>query len=143
MNPRQGMLSRQRQAPSLADLALFAEASVALTLASLAIRTCPFRWIVRSAGLGGKRAGAADPQPIRVAIERASRRLPWRTVCFQEGLAAQWMLRRRGAPAVLHYGIRSDAERLSAHVWISLNGELVIGEEDGTPHAEVGRFPSL
>ena len=136
------MSSRQRQGPSLTDLALFAEASLALTLASLAIRVCPFRWIVHSAGLGGNPPRLTDPAPIRLAVKRASRRLPWRTLCFEEGLAAQWMLRRRGASAVLHYGIRNDADRLSAHVWVTVHGELVIGEEADDPHHRVAAFPA-
>ena len=131
-----------RSGPGVGELALFAEAWVALTLASLAVRSWPFRWIVGSAGFRGRGGGPRDPAAIAVAVRRASRRVPWRTVCFQEGLAAQWMLRRRGAPARLHYGIRSDADRLSAHVWVTLRGRPVIGEEREDPHRCVATFPA-
>ena len=127
---------------NLGELALFAEAGVALTGASLAVRMLPFRWIARSAGLGAAARGSVtDPAAVARAVDRASRRLPWRTVCFQEGLAAHWMLRRRGAPARLHYGIRSETERLSAHVWVTLHGRPVIGEEADEPHSCVATFP--
>jgi len=130
-----------RSLPAAGEVALFAEAGVALALASIAVRLWPFRWIVRSAGLGGGR-GNVDPAPIGLAIGRASRRLPWRVVCFQQGLAAHWMLRRRGARSRLHYGLRSE-ERLSAHVWVTLDGQPVIGEEESDPHACVAIFPPL
>lgn len=127
--------------PAIGEVALFAEAAAALTLASIAVRLWPFRWIVRSAGFGGGEV-PVDPATIGLAVGRASRRLPWRTVCFQQGLAAHWMLRRRGAPSRLHYGLRSE-EGLSAHVWVTLEGHPVVGEEDSDPHACVATFPPL
>ena len=128
--------------PGMREFALFAEAAATLTLASIAVRSWPFRWIVRSARLGGGSGGDPDPEAVGRAVRRASRRMPWRTVCFQEGLAAHWMLRRRGAPSRLHYGLRSK-ERLSAHVWVTLDGHPVIGEEYADPHACVAAFPRL
>jgi len=74
---------------------------------------------------------------------RASRRLPWHTVCFHEGLAAHWMLRRRGLPSRLHYGIRQQGDRLTAHVWVDVAGSAVIGEEKpGTAHSRVAVYPA-
>lgn len=129
--------------PSPAEILLFVEATLALSAASLAVRWLPFRAIVRS--LGGGRvqpaATAAQPEAIATAVQRASRRLPWRSVCLQQGLAAHWMLRRRGAASRLHYGLRSDAERLSAHVWVTAGGVKVIGEEEVEPHIPVASFP--
>ena len=130
-----------KTAPSPAKFALFAEACAALSVASVAVRFWPFRWIVASTRVSGRRQTALDPAPIALAVRRASRRLPWRTVCFQEGLATHWMLRRRGAAAQLHYGVRSDADRLSAHVWVSLRGQPVIGEEQTDLHRCVATFP--
>ncbi len=130
-----------RSGPTARELALFAEAAAALSLASLAVRFWPFPWLTRSAGLGGQGRRAVDVRPVGLAVQRAARRLPWRTVCFQQGLAAQWMLRRRGAPARLHYGVRNDADRLSAHVWVTLDGQPVIGAERDGPHSCVASFP--
>lgn len=81
------------------------------------------------------------PSEIAQAVERASRRLPVRTVCFHEGLAAQWMLRRRGAHSFLHYGIKQANDRLSAHVWVTLNGRIIVGEAASADHACVATFP--
>lgn len=129
--------------PSRRELALFAEAVATLTAASLAIRLLPFRTLVGTFGGGGRPAstGAASAAEVRLAVKRASARIPWKTMCFQEGVAAQWMLRRRGKRSVLHYGLRPGPDDLSAHVWISLDGVPVIGEEERDPHVEVAQFP--
>jgi hypothetical protein len=69
---------------------------------------------------------------VRKAVNLAARCVPWRTVCFHRAIAAQQMLRRRGAPAVLHYGVAPLAEAgLNAHVWVTCDGAAVVGG-DGT-----------
>lgn len=129
--------------PTLTEFGQFAEAAALLAVATLAVAILPFRLLVRTlgrncgAGLGEGATGVS----IRRAVERASRRLPWRVVCIQQALAAQWMLRRRGAPSLLHYGLKQNEGRLSAHVWVTLYGQSVIGEERAEPHARVATFP--
>ncbi|MCW3797521.1 lasso peptide biosynthesis B2 protein [Sphingomonas sp. BN140010] len=122
------------------------EAAAAVTAASLAIRLLPFRWLVVLMGRADPRgtSTAVDPAHVRVAVRRASRRLPWRTLCFQEGLATHWMLRRRGLASRLHYGIRQQADALSAHVWVEVGGMPVIGaEEPATAHSPVAVYPAV
>jgi hypothetical protein len=79
---------------------------------------------------------------VGLAIERAACRLPWRTVCFHQALAAHWMLRRRGYDSRVRYGLR-QGEVLTAHVWVTLGDRVVIGEERDDPHTTVAVFPSL
>jgi hypothetical protein len=56
----------------------------------------------------------------------------------------QWMLRRRSVPSRLHYGLRQESGRLTAHVWVTVDGQTVIGEEaSNQEHSEVGVFPNL
>jgi len=122
----------------------FGEAAVLLAGASLAIRWLPFRRLVRLMGQGPPRPAPAisDLAAIPLAVRRASARLPWKTVCFQEGLAAHWMLRARGIDSRLHYGIRPGAAGLSAHVWVEADGRIVIGEEEQRgAHHRVAVFP--
>jgi hypothetical protein len=131
-----------RTAPSPRELALFAEALLMLSLASLAIRL-PFRWLTRLMSMG-RADGSCDKSlscDIVKAVGRAGRRLPWRTVCFQQGLATHWMHRRRGAPSILHYGARTGQE-LAAHVWVSVDGDIVIGEAEAASHACIATFPA-
>jgi hypothetical protein len=127
------------------DYARSIEAAVLLAGASLAIRFLPFRRLTRLMGRvePGSSEPRTDPAIIRVAIKRAAFRLPWKIVCFQEGLAAHWMLRRRGVRSRLHYGIRPAGDRLSAHVWVEAHGQVVIGEEEqGQAHHRVAVFPA-
>lgn len=112
-----------------AEWALLAEAGVLLAAASLAIRLLPFRRVVAIAGrpLAPERA-IVDPARQIWAVEAVARRVPWRTVCFQKGLALHLMLRRRRVPSLLHYGVgKGEADELAAHVWISVDGAIVMG----------------
>ncbi|HEX8512582.1 MAG TPA: lasso peptide biosynthesis B2 protein [Allosphingosinicella sp.] len=130
--------------PSIADAPMLAEALAALTLASLAIAFLPFRRVAAAASAAGGRPARADPEAVRrarSAVTGWSRRVPWRTVCFQKGLAVHWMLRRRGIPSVLLYGARREGDGLAAHVWVDVDGETVIGGEEAVGYACLARFP--
>ena len=79
---------------------------------------------------------------VRWAILAAARRVPWRAVCFQQGLAAQFMLRRRGVPSVLYYGAaQDDRSGLSTHVWVRDGDVDVVGGEIAHRFAILATFP--
>ena len=127
---------------SPSDYARFAEALIALGVAAMAVKL-PFRLVVRLMSLNRGASSVDDLAASDVirAIKRASRRVPWRTVCLDEGLASHWMLRLRGIQSVLHYGIGSGPEELTAHVWVTLEGKILIGAEEAGRHALVASFP--
>lgn len=130
--------------PRLADGPMLAEALAALALASLAIALLPFRRVAAFASPPGRGAERVDPEIVRrarSAVTGWSRRVPWRTVCFQKGLALHWMLRRRGIRSVLLYGARREGDGLAAHVWVDVDGETVIGGEEAPNFACLARFP--
>src|SRR5665213_3764345 len=90
----------------------------------------PFRRLAASASRprAPARGRSSPPAKIRWAVEAWARRVPWKAVCFQRGLAAHVMLRRRGLNSILHYGVaRKEEEGLAAHVWISLDGTILLG----------------
>ena len=121
-------------------------AGVMLLLATAGVGLLPFRILARSAELGTANP-QADPAKVQAAAEMAqvvkgmSRRIPWRTVCIHEALALHWILRSRAIPSLLHFGINPGDDRLSAHVWVSLGGKVLIGEEEASTHAQVAIFP--
>ena len=124
---------RYRRLPA-ADRRLLREAAVSLALASVAIRLLPFRRLERLLTTSRAQLASRDavaPGRICRAVEAWGRRVPWRAMCFQQGLAVHWMLRRRGAASRLHYGAAHDgaAGRIAAHVWVSVDGCVVIGGE--------------
>lgn len=116
-----------------ADRLLLAETAAVVAVASLAVRLLPFRRVVtaatrREAASRSRAAAGEEIARVRWAVEACARRLPWKIVCFQKGVAMQTLLCRRGVPTALHYGVAQDEERgLSAHVWVSYAGETIIG----------------
>lgn len=127
-----------------ADWLMLAEALAALALASLAIALLPFRRVAAAASAPLRAPAPPDDRTVRrvrSAVKAWARRVPWRTVCFQKGLALHWMLRRRGIDSVLLYGARRDGDGLAAHVWVDVGGETVIGGEEAPGFACLARFP--
>jgi hypothetical protein len=81
-------------------------------------------------------------QRVRWAIITTAARVPWRALCFQQGLAAQFMLRRRGIPSVLYYGAAQDERSgLYTHVWVVDDDVDVIGGEIAHRFAILAAFP--
>ena len=132
----------QRRRPRR-DYLLLAEALAAVAAASAAIKAAPFKSVGRFASRLPAKPRPAAPGEI-AALRRAvlawARRAPWRVVCFQQALALQILLRRRGVASTLHYGIAQE-DVLKAHVWLSVGGETVIGGEEAPKFREVARFP--
>ncbi|HEX8191837.1 MAG TPA: lasso peptide biosynthesis B2 protein [Allosphingosinicella sp.] len=135
-------MSVQRPIPRR-NYALLAEALAAVAAASAAIKAAPFKTVGRFASRRPARPRQAAPGEI-AALKRAvlawARRTPWRVVCFQQALALQILLRRRGIASTLHYGIAQE-DVLKAHVWLSVNGDTVIGGEEAPRFREIACFP--
>ena len=129
------------------DRLLLAEAAATLAVASLAIRLLPFRRVVSAVARAGdgavpERGSPAEIRRVRWAIEACARRLPWRIVCFQKGLALYKLLQRRGIASSLHYGVAQNPERgLAAHVWVTHEGEPIIGGEQAAAFTCLATFP--
>ena len=113
---------------------LLAESLLSLALASLVVALLPLRpQRNRRVVIGG----------VGWAVRAAARRAPFRAKCFEQGLAALWMLRRRGVNATLHYGAARQDESLVAHVWVTAEGEEVIGCGNKHLFFELASFPNV
>jgi len=143
---------------------LLVEAIVTLAAAAAAIRFLSFR---RAVSFGAVPLGEQRENPTRLAdelswtVEAAARIVPFRTVCFQQGLALQRMARRRGVDVnaegsgnpgasntfrllgwkagALVFGLETD--RLAAHVWVSADGRALIGEQHDNIFMTVATYP--
>ena len=136
-------MHRDRSLP--APPVLLAEAGAAIILASLALRLMPFRVLAGrlSRGIGSKRPSDAETAYwLRRAVMAWATRLPWRTLCFEQGLAAFVLLRRRGLAATLHYGAATAGGELQAHVWVTSGPTEVIGCENKEKYGLLARFPA-
>lgn len=118
--------------------ALLAETLVALVISSLAIRLMSFPRLLR---LARKQRSANRVAPLefthmlRRSIDAWSLRLPWRTLCFEQGLSAHWILGRHGFSSTLHYGAAHLEGELAAHVWVKSRDLDVIGCENASDFA--------
>jgi Transglutaminase-like superfamily len=129
------------------DRLLVVETVLYLAVAGFGIALLRFRHV---AVLAARPTRRPEPPPqeclrkvrlIRWAILATARRVPWRAFCFQQALAAQLMLRRRGIPSVLYYGAAQDRSGLFAHVWLR-HGEVdVIGCATAHRFAILATFP--
>lgn len=130
---------RDRPAPPR----LLAEAGWEIVRASLAIRRRPFTRVVGALERPAGDAAPADPGTaywIRRSVRAWGRRLPWRAKCFEQGLAAAAMLRRRGLAATLHYGAAQPGGTLIAHVWVTSGDTPVVGHENKDEFAPLGQW---
>ncbi len=126
-----------------------AHALATLAMASAAIKLVPFRRLVGTMAVGAGRA-APDPEArdrlvaqCRWGVQLWADRVPWRAVCFQRGLALHWMLRRRGIESILHYGANlSGGKGLAAHVWLTLDGRVILGGDVEEDYACLAVYPA-
>ena len=102
-------------------------ASLALGVARLRIAFNRVRLIPVNAAVGsGGNDGDEHVKRVRVAIVRASGRLPWRTDCLVQALAARAWLHRLGVETSLSIGVPEERRgRFEAHAWL-MHGESVI-----------------
>jgi hypothetical protein len=136
----------------MGDWLLAAEAALWLAAAGVALRVLTFaRLAALASGRGGERRARRRPaspgftpqaEAARIgwAVAAAAGRAPWRALCFERGLAAHFMLRRRGRPSTLYYGARAG-EALDAHVWVRLGEADVVGGEEAAAFAILATFP--
>lgn len=137
-------IRRRRARLSGSDWLLLAESLTALAAASAAIRLLPFRTVAAAASRGKGRASGDEARlsKLRWAVNAWAKRVPWRAVCFQRGLAFHWMAQRRGIASRLHYGVRTKPEGgIAAHVWIRVGGRDWMGGEEAQGFGCVAIFP--
>lgn len=121
-----------------------ARAAWAVSIASVAVAVAPFRRAVLFGSVPIRRTPGQDSLAnILWAVGAASRRLPLRTKCIEQGIAVQRLLRQSGIDARLHYGARRDPveQQLQTHVWVTVNGQAVIGGESAGDYAEIASYP--
>ena len=121
---------------------LVVEAILTLAVAAAAVAFAPYR---RAVKLGSRPLAArrqSNPEDIVWSVNAASARVPWRAMCFERGLALQWMLRRRGHDARLVYGARmKEQSGLDAHVWVTLDDRILIGGEEAETYGSLATHP--
>jgi Transglutaminase-like superfamily len=102
--------------------------SVELGLARVRIATCDRAALVRPEKAASPITNEPDMrvERVRLAIARASHRLPWRADCLVQAIAARRWLRRLGVETSLCIGVADRTkDPFEAHAWL-MHGERVI-----------------
>ena len=125
---------------------LIVEASFELASAAILLRVLPFKRAIARGSLPlrpiAQECVKVEVKDVIWSVELVARRLPFRMVCIHKGIAAQRMLRRRSVPALLQYGVRHDQlEGLSAHVWVTVDGDAVIGGGEAPRFRRLATYP--
>ncbi len=76
----------------------------------------------------GADAAGLDPKLMHWALYGVGRRLPWRSDCLIQALAAKRWLDRAGGAATLKLGVRRDDDgALTAHAWMTIGEAAISG----------------
>ena len=135
---------------SFKDKLLFFEAFFWLGVYRAAVLTLPFKYLTRDF-----RAYPADRQPqlscgqraqqqaqsIALALRRAAKATPWKSVCLPQALAAARMLRRRKIPGCFYLGVCKDTKgAMEAHAWSFCKTQILTGAPGHERFAPVSLF---
>ncbi len=119
------------------DRRLVFEAGLLLFIVSVAVRVFSFPTLrrllsdpVQDRQPPGQNVSRTTAQRVGWAVSAAARRVPWRSTCLIETLAAAVMLQRRRCPYDVRFGVRlsSPSADLHAHAWLEHEGYVVVGD---------------
>jgi hypothetical protein len=131
------------------DYFLFAEAWVLLAMARLMLVFLPFKKIIPVLGnlktdeMPGITGSNPKLQAIKLSVERGCRYSPWRTMCFEQALAAKMMLKRRHFVSTVFFGVNKDVDnKLNAHAWLQCDGQAITGGKNIEKYTVLSSFKS-
>jgi hypothetical protein len=134
-----------------ADLLLVVEALALLAFFRVCLAMVPVRRIIKA--ITPERAAKSGEQrkPSERDLESA-RRVEWAVsaaarhsfvefVCFPQTLTGYTLLRWRGVPSTMVYGVaRSPAGELIAHTWLEVGDKVVTGGDNAAEFTAVDRW---
>lgn len=112
----------------------FAEAWIALSFARIILVYMPFRKIApRLKNNVTKSVNKATEfycyEETGRSVKRACKYTPWRTMCFEQAIAAKMMLNRRNLHSELYFGVYKNemANTIEAHAWLRSGDRIITG----------------
>ncbi|NCX93924.1 MAG: lasso peptide biosynthesis B2 protein [Gammaproteobacteria bacterium] len=128
------------------------EILISLALAKIFVCFFPLKRFSRYLGAPYTEALATIP-PSPIALQRVARGilgvakfLPWKSVCLDQAMAAQWILSRRSVPSTLYLGMRKSTQKkegYDAHAWVLAGRHPVIGYCPEDKFVVVGSYANL
>jgi hypothetical protein len=134
-----------------ADLLLAAEALALLAIFRVCLAVVPVRRIIGVITRGQRAQTSTDAEVVRSSAS-AAQRVQWAVgavarhsvvefVCFPQALAGYTMLRWRGVPSTVVYGVaRSPEGELLAHAWLTVGDTIVLGGEAAGSFTAIERW---
>lgn len=139
---------------TITEIGRCAEAGLLLTMATAGLRCLPFRTVARWLG---KADDTARPDVLRppeedralmkaravaLAVDRAARRLPWRSTCLARAMAGRAMLARRGIVSAVRFGVAAGEgpSRIKAHAWLCVGAVPVLGAREAAVYQPIATF---
>ncbi|MEO5599175.1 MAG: lasso peptide biosynthesis B2 protein [Novosphingobium sp.] len=133
------------------------EATTMLALARVWLLVRPFQ---RIAGQLGRAVPTSQPddtaqhllaepqitqaRQVSAAVRWIARFAPFRAVCIHQSIAAKMMLRRRGIPSTMYFGVARNIEdgkiKLTAHAWVRAGQIEMTGFDEAELFQEIARF---
>jgi len=120
---------------------VLAESAVLAVGIEAGLRLLPLARVLEA--VHGRHGGAHAPNPDRAVQERLARLarwpfklLPLSGTCLRIALVQVAVLRRRGVPATVRFGVRRRAGDLEFHAWADRDGPI----DDHTAAARYGAF---
>jgi len=88
------------------------------------------------------RAGRPEPEAddlerITFSVRAMGARLPWRSDCLVQALAAQHWLAAKGIGSAIHLGVKASQAPIDAHAWLKVGDRIVLGGDV----ADYAEFP--
>jgi hypothetical protein len=124
---------------AIGSIRMFVEAWLWLAVARTMLILLPFRKLTPILGEKIVHPCSAEHIPmhhdrlynIGKSILRAGSWSPWRTKCFEQALAAKFMLKYRRMASTVFFGVskRKKNGRLYAHAWLESGGLTVTGDK--------------
>ena len=123
-----------------------------LALANRALRRTPpgqlpllCRHNLRHEGASLSPRQAALLERVAYAVPVMGSRVPWRSDCLIQALAARRWLARASVPSDVCIGVRKDEQGFLAHAWLKVGERIVTGGDISSyaelPPAQIGRIP--
>lgn len=132
------------------EFILFLEAWIFLALSRLLLLLIPFKKLAPLLGKAVFESNTKEASVIQlitlnqisIAIARGCHYSFWRTKCFEQGLSAKMMLRRRGLTGIIYFGVNKnkDTKNMNAHAWVLSNGIIVTGGKNLEQYTVISSF---
>ena len=130
--------ARRLRSWTAADFVALVETCALAVVVEIALRVLPLSTILTVLERAGRHRNQVNVDAVaqaRVARFAAApyRAFAWRGTCLRQSLVLGTLLRRRGLPARVCFGVDRRGAALTAHAWVAVDG-VRIGDEGSRFH---------